>query len=205
MPTWEVAYLFPAQGCWTVAAYEDLKAARVASYPLIELCLGRLEVLALPSQLHQFIQQYLAMQLLAFATTRAPGVVLTAGMKVMLSRRQFRYPDVLYMREANAHRRTEKHWVGADLVMEIVSADPKDRHRDLVTKPIAYARGQIGEYWIVDPIARQIKVLTLDGSSYRVHGAFLPGTTATSVLLPGFTVVVDTALAPPGSSTVLPT
>jgi hypothetical protein len=33
-------------------------------------------------------------------------------------------------------------------------------------------------------------VLVLDGAAYRVHGEFLRGTTATSVLLPTFAVGV---------------
>jgi hypothetical protein len=40
-----------------------------------------------------------------------------------------------------------------------------------------------------------ILVLTLDGSAYRVHGEFARGATATSLLLPGFTVSVDAVFA----------
>jgi len=99
------------------------------------------------------------------------------------------------MKAENAHRRHDKYWDGADLVMEVVSRDPTDRKRDLEVKPGEYARARIPEYWIVDPEERQIKVLTLEGQTYKVHGEFGPGTVATSVLLPGFAVSVDEVLA----------
>jgi Uma2 family endonuclease len=50
-------------------------------------------------------------------------------------------------------------------------------------------------YQIVDPQERRIIVLTLDGDEYRVHGEFGPGETASSVLLPGFSVSVGAVLA----------
>ena len=38
-------------------------------------------------------------------------------------------------------------------------------------------------------------MLALDGASYRVHGEFGRGVTATLVLLPGFSASVDAILA----------
>jgi hypothetical protein len=37
--------------------------------------------------------------------------------------------------------------------------------------------------------------MILDGQSYRLHGDFRPGMSASSVLFPGFTVAVDDVLA----------
>ena len=47
------------------------------------------------------------------------------------------------------------------LVMEVVSGDPKDRARDLVDKRSDYASIGIPEYWIVDAETETITVLTL--------------------------------------------
>ena len=105
----------------------------------------------------------------------------------------------MYMKAEHASRRHSKYWDGADLVMEIVSPDPKSRRRDFEEKALEYAQAGIPEYWIIDPEQRFIRVLTLRGQAYELHGEFGPGTEATSVLLPGFTVSIDAVLAPPGS------
>jgi Uma2 family endonuclease len=197
-PTWEVAFLFPAQGKWTESDYLALDRA-YEGWPRIELANGRLEVLPMPTQTHQFILVFLFELLKAFTKAHAPGVVLPSGIRVRLKNGNYREPDLVYMKAEHAHRRHEEHWDGADLVVEIVSPDPKDRQRDWEDKARDYARNGIPEYWILDPQQQLIRVLTLRGKAYRVHGDFGPGTQATSVLLPGFAVAVDAALAPPGS------
>jgi Uma2 family endonuclease len=197
-PTWEVAFLFPAQGTWTEEDYFNLDGV-YEGIPRIELSNGRLEVLPVPTQSHQLILLFVFKLLEAFTAAHAPGVVLFSGIRVRLKKGAIREPDIVYMKAENAHRRHEKYWDGADLVMEIVSPDSGDRERDLEIKPRVYARGGILEYWIIDPKERRIRVLTLEGKTYKVHGDFGPGSQATSILLPGFAVAVDAALAPPGS------
>ncbi len=197
-PTWEIAYLFPAQGAWTEHDYLALDGV-CDGVPRVELSNGRLEVLPMPTQTHQLILAFLFQLLTAFVHIHAPGMVLFSGMKVRLKKAQYREPDVLYMKAEHARRRHEKYWDGADLVMEVVSPDPKDRERDWEIKPREYARAGIAEYWIIDPGQRLIRVLTLKGKAYQVHGDSGPGTQANSVLLPGFAVSVDAVLAPPGS------
>lgn len=197
-PTWEIAHLFPAQGKWTEDDYLSLDRIH-DHFPLLELSDGKLELLPMPTQLHQLIAAFLFGLLKAYVDVHAPGVVLFSGMRVRLKKGRFRDPDVLYMKAEHSHRRHEKYWDGADLAVEVVSADPKDRARDLEVKPVEYARAGIPEYWIVDPRDRFIRVLTLRGRTYKVHGTFRPGSQVTSLLLPGFVVAVDEALAPPGS------
>lgn len=189
-PEWEVAKLFPARGAWSEDDYLDLPTNRQ-----VEFCRGRLEVLPMPTQSHQLILMFLLRLLTAFVEQRGLGIVLPAALPMRLWRGKFREPDVLFMSAANAHRRHERYWDGADLVMEVVSPDPKDRKRDLVTKPREYARAGIPEYWIVDPQEEEVLVLSLEGETYAVHGRFGPGDTATSRLLPGFEVSVDALFA----------
>jgi Uma2 family endonuclease len=196
-PTWDIAYLFPAQGTWTESDYLSLDTIH-DGWPLVELSNGRLEVLPMPTQTHQLIAAFLFEVLKAFTQVHAPGMVLFSGMRIRLqkgARARFRGPDVLYMKAEHAHRRHEKFWDGADLVMEVVSTDPKNRERDLEVKPREYARAGISEYWIIDPERRQIRVLTLEMETYKVHGDFGSGMEATSVLLPGFAVSVDEVFA----------
>lgn len=51
------------------------------------------------------------------------------------------------------------------------------------------------DYWIVDPESQQVVVLVLDGATYRQHGVFAPGETATSSLLSGLAVSVTDLFA----------
>jgi Uma2 family endonuclease len=189
-PTWEVAYLFPAQGDWSEEEYLALPGNR-----LVEFSDGLVEVLRVPTTSHQLLVAYLYGLLLAFANQGDLGTVLFAPVRVRLGRRKFREPDVVFMRKQHAGRIGDDYWDGADLVMEVVSDDEEDRRRDLDTKRREYARAGIPEYWIVDPRDGHILVLRLSGKRYTLHGDFPRGTVASSHLLPRFTVPVDAALA----------
>ena len=190
-PTWEVAYLFPMQGTWTEREYFGLSNRR-----RVEFSGGTLEVLAMPTEAHEFMVLFLYRVLYDYVRAGKLGTVLTAGLKVRLWEGKFRMPDVLFMRAEHSPRRGNEFWDGADLVMEVVSDE--DRRRDLEVKRFEYARGGIPEYWIVDPQERRVTVLTLASAvagTYAVHGEFSPGQRAASVLLPGFEVDVTALFA----------
>lgn len=56
------------------------------------------------------------------------------------------------------------------LVVEVVSnsdADPQSRIRDYQEKRLEYAERGIPEYWIIDPIAVVVVILTLEGTKYQ--------------------------------------
>lgn len=187
-PTWDIAYLFPAQGTWSEAEYLALNTNR-----LVEFSNGIVEVLVMPSMAHQFIVMFLCDALRSFVKPGGLGFVLLAPFRIRLWGGKFRQPDVMFMRVENAPRVSNEFWDGADLVMEVVSDD--DRRRDLETKRFEYARAGIPEYWVVDPQEARITVLKLDGQRYVVHGEYVPGQRATSWLLPGFEVDVAAAFA----------
>jgi Uma2 family endonuclease len=187
--TWAVAQLFPLQGQWTEEDYLALHTNH-----LVEVSDGVLEVLPMPTESHQSIVAYLYGALLAFVAPRRLGKVLFAPLRVRLWQGTIREPDVVFMLEEHRDRRAEKYWQGADLVIEVVSAD--DPQRDLERKPVEYARGGIPEYWIVNPFTETITVLGLDGGRYVAHGEFRKGEKARSALLEGFEV--DVAAAPAG-------
>ena len=192
-PTWDIALLFPGQGQWSVEEYLSLPGNR-----LIEYSDGVLEFLPMPTTMHQWIVLYLWESLKQFTGGWSGlGLALTAALRVRLWEEKFREPDVVFMLTEHKQRAGEEYWEGADLVMEVVSGDPKDRKRDLVTKRAEYARARIAEYWIVDLKLRQITVLRLKGKVYEVHGVFKNGQTAISRLLPGFGVDVSTVFAGP--------
>lgn len=80
---------------------------------------------------------------------------------------------------------------GRDIVVEVVSASPEDRVRDLVVTRREYAQAGIPEYWIVDPLAETITVLRLEGDVYVEHAQPGPGAIVVSATLNGLTVPVD--------------
>lgn len=187
-PAWDVAKLFPAQGTWSVQEYFELKGNR-----LVEFSNGSVEVLVMPSMVHQLIVAYLHAALFSFVQAGKLGTALFAPFRVRLWDLKFRQPDVMFMRREHAARMSNEFWDGADLVMEVVSDD--DRRRDLETKRFEYARAGIPEYWIVDPPQQRITVLRLDGQRYVPAGEFVAGQKAASVLLPAFEVDVSAAFA----------
>lgn len=189
-PEWEVAKLFPRRGQWTEEDYLDLP-----DEGRVELSDGCLEVLPMPTEAHQLILAFLLEALVAFVRPRGLGIVLPSGLPVRLRPGKMREPDIVFLRKEHASRRRRQYWEGADLVMEIVSPDPKDRKRDYETKRREYARAGIAEYWIIDPEEKRVLVLTLEGNRYREHGDFRLGTVATSALLPGFEVSVTAIVA----------
>jgi Uma2 family endonuclease len=179
------------QGQWTEPEYLALQNRTTQ---LIELSDGCIEVLPTPNPLHQRIVKFIFRLLESFVITLGAGEVLFAPLPVRLWSGKFHDPDIVYLRPGRiTDPRQQPH--GADLAIEVVSADEEDRERDLVTKREEYARAGINEYWIVDPQEHKITVLTLDSNSYRVHGEFVRGQTATSLLLAGFTVAVDEVFA----------
>jgi Uma2 family endonuclease len=52
-----------------------------------------------------------------------------------------------------------------DLLIEVLS--PSNRGHDLVTKRSLYARAGVREYWIVDPEAKTLEILSLDQGALR--------------------------------------
>ncbi|MCL4871548.1 MAG: Uma2 family endonuclease [Anaerolineae bacterium] len=106
-----------------------------------------------------------------------------------------REPDLIYLSQVTLSAIKGNYPYTADLVLEGISGSQQDREHDLVTKREAYAEAGIAEYWLVDPKRKRIIVLTLERDQYVVHGEFAPGTEATSPLLPGFTVDVQSIFA----------
>jgi Uma2 family endonuclease len=189
---WELATLFPPQGTWSEEEYLGLTDG---TNRRIEFVDGRLEFLPMPTELHQALVAVLYHALLNFVTKADLGVVPYAPLRLRVARRRFREPDVLFLRKENSHLRSNRFWKGADLVMEVVSGDPKDRRRDYKDKLRDYAKANIAEYWIVDFDQQQVTVHMLAGKGYTIHGEFGRTQQASSALLPGFVVDVSELFA----------
>ena len=188
-PVWDIATLFPLQGSWTEEQYLSLDTNR-----LIEFSDGLIEVLPMPTLLHQLIVKFLVAQLDRFIAAGSGGVALFAPLPVKFHKAFYREPDVVYL-GPKRKLKGEKYPQGADLVMEVVSEDKKDRARDYERKRGEYAEMGVPEYWIVDPYDRKITVLVLAGKAYREHGVFRTGEMATSVLLAELAISADEVFA----------
>jgi Uma2 family endonuclease len=189
---WEVATLFPEQGCWSEEAYLDLTDG---TNRRIEFVDGRLEFLSMPTEVHEALVQFLFLALHQFVETRKLGKVYFNGIRVRIRPRKLRLPDVLFLHKDHFHARHNRVWDGADLAMEVVRDDAKDRKRDYEEKLADYAEGKVGEYWIVDPERQVVVVHRLEGDRYEFHGEFTRGAQVTSALLPGFSIDVTELFA----------
>jgi Uma2 family endonuclease len=189
---WEVATLFPEQGEWYEERYLELTdhASR-----RIEFTDGRLEFLPMPTEIHEAIVQYLLFALLPFVETNKLVKVYSNGIRLRIRPRKIRLPDIIFLRKDHFHARHNRVWDGANLVMEVVSDDPKDHKRDYEQKLLDYAEAKIAEYWIVVAHQQCVIVHRLETDRYTVHGRFQRGERAASTLLAGFEIDVTALLA----------
>jgi len=177
--------LLPAQGQWSE---EDYLWLTDHTARLLEFTNGYLEVLPMPTDEHQTMVLLLYELLVAFVRPRG-GKVLVAPLRLKIRDGKYREPDIVLVRSARDPRRQNRFWLGADLVVEVVSPDKPER--DLIEKRGAYAEAQIPEYWIVNPQSETITVLCLEGPAYIEHGVFGRSATATSVGLEGLSISVE--------------
>ena len=177
--------LLPMQGQWAEEHYLWLSDS---TNRLIEYTNGYIEVLPMPTDKHQAILMLL-LDLFRAYVQPSNGKVRFSPLRLKIDSRRFREPDLLLMRSADDPRRQNRFWLGADLVLEVVSPDKPER--DLVQKRHDYAAGGIPEYWIVHPQDETMTVLVLGDEGYREHGIFQRGAAATSPTLAGFAADVS--------------
>jgi Uma2 family endonuclease len=190
--TWEedtlVLSLAPLQGRWPAEQYLLLTDQ---TNRLIEFTDGFVEVLPMPTDTHQVILRFIFLALYTFLQPHG-SIVLFAPLRLQIRADKFREPALLLVRDPHDPRRQNRYWLGADLVVEIVSHDNPER--DTREKRADYAEAGIPEYWIVNPIDQTITVLRLEGDQYAAHGIFRRGDSATSAPLAGFTLAVSDVL-----------
>lgn len=186
-PAWEAAYLLPVQGSWNEEDFLKFHTNRMA-----ELVDGRLEILPMPTWLHQLILEYL------FDAVRdhirehkVGGKVLMAPLPTRLFERTIREPDLLYVQADHLPKDVRGYPNKIDLAIEIVSSGTEARQRDYIDKRADYAKAGVTEYWIVDPEELLVTVLTLSGTEYKVAQECHSGDVARSVLLSGLKISVD--------------
>jgi len=176
------------QGLWTVEQYLRLTNQ---TNRLIEFTDGTLEFLPFPATYYQAVSRELFLALHS-RMRQIGGDVYFGPLRLQIRQGKLREPDLMLVLDKSDPRAQNEFWLGADLVVEIVSPDHPER--DTEQKRREYAEAGFAEYWIVNPLNQldqTITVLTLDGTSYREHGVFHHGQQATAKLLADVAVGVD--------------
>jgi Uma2 family endonuclease len=157
----------PPQGRWTYADY----AALPDDGNRYEIIAGVLYMTPAPGTGHQSISARVVTFLVTHVEFAGLGRVFAAPVDVELAPDTVVQPDIVVVLSANLDRITPSRIIGApDLVVEILS--PGTAGYDRREKQDAYARAGVGEYWIVDPGAQTVELLTLEQGGYRSHGVF---------------------------------
>jgi Uma2 family endonuclease len=76
-----------------------------------------------------------------------------------------------------------------DLVVEILS--PSTTAYDRATKLNLYAEAGVPWVWLMDPLARTVEVLRLQGDKYLLHSIFAGSQTLTSPMFPDWEITLE--------------
>ena len=136
-----------------------------------EIIDGEHHVSASPNLNHQRVSSHLQFQLFQQITLSGRGEVFPAPTDVQLSEFDVVVPDLVVVLNARSGYLTEAKVSGPpDLVVEILS--PGSRRRDRELKRSLYQRTGVDEYWIVDPVARQVEKYRRRGKLLAAAGVF---------------------------------
>jgi Uma2 family endonuclease len=163
---------------------------------LYEIIGGELFVSPTPAIRHQRISLRLLFALHTHLQAEQPGEVFHPLTGVRLSEQDVPEPDLVVILAVHANRIGEHVIEGPpDLIVEILS--PGTAGRDLVAKRALYARAGVDEYWIVDPVASEIEVLTREGDRYRTAALYGRAELLRSPCLPDLRIPLDAVFAEP--------
>lgn len=184
-PTKEIIRLFPKQGEWTEADYFSLPETN----RIIELSKGRLIISPSPTPKHQKISLNLSFLFINYVRSHKLGELAYAPLDVRLWEDNIRQPDIAFMSNEHLDRITEELWGIPDLVVEILSkgtakADKEEKFQE-------YEKAGVLEYWIVDPLKKNIEIYILENGIYELFGKWGHGKIARSKLLNGFEINID--------------
>jgi Uma2 family endonuclease len=143
------------------------------------------EVFVVPSPLpkHQLVALRIV-EMLSGYVRRHGGLTLHSPIDIVFSDFDVLQPDVVYFSRERTHlidlNRVIRH--APDLCVEVLSASTAatDRGR----KMQMFARYQVPEYWIVDPVAETIEIYELVSDAYELMVKASGATIVTSTRLP---------------------
>jgi Uma2 family endonuclease len=131
-----------------------------------ELYDGEVCEMTAPTFVHQHVLLYTAMVVEEYAR-RVGGVAVIAPFDIVFSEHDVVQPDVVFFRPERAHLVKPRTATRArpDIAIEILS--PSTRSNDRGRKLRMFAHYGVPEYWIIDPDACTLEILSLEGEHYR--------------------------------------
>lgn len=161
-----------------------------APYQLIE---GKLVMSPAPTVFHQLIIGNLHGPMRSFVTRHRLGMVILSPVDVYLNDTNAFQPDLVFVSNERMPIVGDRIEGAPDLIVEILS--PSTAKYDLHAKKDTYARANVREYWVVNPLQKTVAVFVLEAGSFRLQRQFAEQESATSVVLEGFTIPLDELFA----------
>lgn len=151
--------------------YEEYKLVEDLADKRYEVIGGRLIMTPAPIPYHQRISRKLERILEDFVIDNDLGEVFDAPCDVVLSRIDVIQPDIFFISKEKSYLITDTHINGApDLIIEILS--PTSTSKDKTIKKRLYLIHKVKEYWIVDPMEKEIEIFSLAGDLYKLSGSY---------------------------------
>jgi len=150
-----------------------------------ELVHGEVHVTPAPVTRHQAVLQNLSGNLWPYVIKNRLGEVWTAPLDVRLGADTALQPDLIFISNARAGI-IQEDWIAGspDLVVEVLS--PSTAAHDRATKLPIYAEAGVLEVWFIDPKAKTVEVLTLQGKKYLVEATLAGEQVLVSNLFPNW-------------------
>ena len=174
--------------------YDDLEAIpQEREGDRHEIIDGELVVTPSPIPHHQDVSGNIFFALQQVVRAQKLGKVYSAPIDIRFTPDNVLIPDIIFIAQDRLHLIGPRA-VDAppDLVVEILSLGT--HRRDLTVKRDLYAQFGVHEYWVVDPEARTVSVLSLTGDRYEPVPPGDDGAIASRVL-PGLTLALNAVFA----------
>jgi Uma2 family endonuclease len=148
---------------WT---YEEFARLPEGDGNRYEIIAGELYVTPSPRPLHQRVVTGLTVALENHVRAHALGKVYVGPIDVLFAEGDYMAPDIVYVREGRSGVVSQRGVESApDLIVEVLS--PSTASRDRILKRERYQHFGVPEYWVVDPVAREILVYRASGDLSR--------------------------------------
>lgn len=137
-------------------------------YQILE---GELVITPSPSVKHQKVSRNLEFILFSYIKDNDLGEIYDAPIDVMLDNINIVVPDIVFVLKDRINIIEDNKIVGApDLVIEILSHSSV--RYDRIRKTQIYSSHGVEWYWIVDAENQTLEEYHLEGSTYRITGAY---------------------------------